>query len=103
MAVRSAEKSKLVYDAIDNSEGFYYSPINVNSRSRINIPFRVGGKDGNDLLEKKFLEETKALGMIQLKGHRSVGGMRASLFNAMNVEEAQQLKDFMISFKENNQ
>ena len=103
MARRSDERSKLIYDVIDNSNGFYYSPVNPNSRSRVNIPFRVGGESGDAELEKKFLEEAKARGMIQLKGHRSVGGMRASLFNAMSVEETQTLRQFMIEFQKANQ
>jgi len=102
MAKRSAEKSKLIYEVIDNSNDFYYSPIKPNSRSRINIPFRVGGKTGDEELEKKFLEEAKARNMIQLKGHRSVGGMRASLFNALTVDEAKELQEFMTQFMKEN-
>lgn len=102
MGRRSDERSKLIYDVIDNSEGFYYSPAKPGSRSRVNIPFRVGGQSGDAELEKKFLEEAKAMNMIQLKGHRSVGGMRASLFNAMTVEETTVLRDFMIEFRKAN-
>ncbi|XP_054157942.1 probable phosphoserine aminotransferase [Oppia nitens] len=99
MAKRSTERCQLIYDIIDNSNDFYYSPINPNSRSRVNIPFRVGGKSGDTDLEKRFVDEAKAKGMIQLKGHRSVGGIRASLFNAMTVEETQVLRQFMIDFQ----
>ena len=102
MAKRSDQKSKLIYDVIDNSDGFYYLPVKAGSRSRVNIPFRVGGQAGDAELEKKFLEEAKARNMIQLKGHRSVGGMRASLFNAMTIEETTILRDFMIEFKKAN-
>ena len=57
---RSQVKSKLIYDVIDNSNGFYYNAIDKNSRSRVVIPFRIGGTSGDDALEKKFLEQAKA-------------------------------------------
>jgi len=103
MSRRSDERCKLIYDTIDQSNGFYYSPIKPNSRSRVNIPFRVGGQTGNADLEARFVAESKAKGMIQLKGHRSVGGIRASLFNAMTVEETKVLRQFMIDFQKANQ
>ncbi|XP_054709053.1 phosphoserine aminotransferase-like [Uloborus diversus] len=98
----SAEKSRLVYDVIDSSEGFYHSVIKKHSRSRMNIPFRIGGPSGNDELEKKFLEEAKAQGMINLKGHRSVGGIRISLFNAITLEETKALVELLKSFLQAN-
>ena len=103
MSKRSEQKSQLIYEVIDNSKGFYFSPINVNSRSRVNIPLRVGGKTGNAALEKKFIDESKARNMIQLKGHRSVGGIRVSLFNAMTIEETLILRDFMHEFQKINE
>lgn len=96
-------KSQLVYDVIDKSNGFYASKVNENCRSRVNIPFRVGGIDGNTDLEKKFLDEAAKRGMLQLKGHRSVGGIRVSCFNAIKIDEAQDFVNFMIEFQKNNQ
>jgi len=97
----SIEKSKLVYDMIDNSNGFYSSKIDKNCRSRVNIPFRIAG--GDDALEKKFLDESAKRGMLQLKGHRSVGGIRVSLFNAIRLDEAKDFVSFMLEFQKNNQ
>lgn len=91
-------KSKLVYDAIDGSNGFYYAPVEKIYRSRTNIPFRIGGAAGNAELEKAFIKGAEELGMIQLKGHRSVGGIRASLYNAVNVDETKKLVQFMNQF-----
>lgn len=100
---RSMKKSSLIYDIIDNSNGFYYCPIAVDSRSRMNIPFRIGGAEGNDALEKEFLKGAESLKMVQLKGHRSVGGLRASLYNAVTVEEVEILAKYMKEFQHNNQ
>lgn len=99
MEEKSANKSKLLYDAMINSNSFYSCPIDENVRSRINIPFRVGGPKGNEELETKFLEEAEKLSMFQLKGHRSVGGIRASLYNAVTQEEVQLLVQFMQEFQ----
>ena len=103
MERKSIEKSKLVYDVIEQSNAFYFSKIARDCRSRVNIPFRVGGPDGNAELEKKFLEESAKRGMLQLKGHRSVGGIRVSLFNAIRLDEAQDFVAFMLEFQKNNQ
>lgn len=103
MERKSIEKSKLVYDVIDQSNGFYTSKVARDARSRVNIPFRVGGPDGNEELEKKFLAESAKRGMLQLKGHRSVGGIRVSLFNAIRLDEAQDFVAFMLEFQKNNQ
>ena len=100
MADNCTKRNSLIYNVIDNSNVFYYNPVEKSSRSRITIPFRVGGKSGNEDLEKKFLKEAEQEGMIQLKGHRSVGGIRASMYNALTVEEAQVLADFMKKFME---
>ena len=102
MDKRSQIRSKLIYDVIDNSNGFYYNAIDKHSRSRVVIPLRVGGTSGDDALEKKFLEQAKAEGMVGLKGHRLVGGIRASMFNAMEIEEAEKLKGFMMKFQNEN-
>lgn len=70
MSEQADKKSKLVYDAIDHSNGFYSAPVAKKVRSRMNIPFRIGSIEGNDALEKDFLKGAEALGLIQLKGHR---------------------------------
>jgi len=87
-------KAKLLYDAIDASNGFYNCPVNKTDRSRMNVPFTL--KDAN--LDNDFLKQADARGMLQLKGHRSVGGMRASIYNAMPVEGVKALVDYMNEF-----
>ena len=87
-------KAKLLYDAIDASNGFYNCPVNKADRSRMNVPFTL--KDGN--LDGDFLKQADARGLLQLKGHRSVGGMRASIYNAMPLAGVQALLDFMNEF-----
>ena len=96
MEERSAAKSQMLYDAIDRSNGFYKCQVPVHFRSRVNVAFRIGG--GDEELEKRFLEQAKKRNMIQLKGHRSVGGIRASLYNAVNVDEVNVLVEFMVEF-----
>lgn len=100
---RSLTKSKLVYDMIESSNGFYVSPVSTHARSRMNIPFRIGNAKGDEDLEKEFLKKAEALRMVQLKGHRSVGGIRASLYNALSIDETKMLVKFMREFQENNQ
>ncbi|XP_066567201.1 phosphoserine aminotransferase [Amia ocellicauda] len=90
------EKSSLIYDIINESNGFYRCPVDVKSRSRMNVTLRI--KHGDEALEKKFVDEASKLGMISLKGHRSVGGIRVSLYNAVTVEETRTLADFMKQF-----
>ena len=85
---------------IDGSDGFYWNPVEVRCRSRVNIPVRITGPEGNAELEAKFLKESEEKGMLSLKGHRSVGGIRISLFNAISVEDTISLRDFMIQFRE---
>jgi len=87
-------KSQLLYDYLD-STGFYNSPVAPENRSRMNIPFTL--KDA--ALDEEFLKGAKARGLLQLKGHRSVGGMRASIYNAMPVEGVQALIDYMKEFE----
>jgi phosphoserine aminotransferase len=93
------EKAAMLYDAIDGSDGYYVSPVDKKYRSLMNVPFTLGG--GEDL-EKKFLKEANAAGLESLKGHRSVGGARASIYNAMPMEGVKTLVDFMAEFKKNN-
>lgn len=92
------EKAALIYDTIDNSGGFYYGHAEPNSRSLMNITFRIN----NDELEKKFLQEAKQKGFIGLNGHRSVGGCRASVYNAVPYEACRALKEFMVDFQQKN-
>lgn len=87
-------KAKLLYEAIDASDGFYCCPVAKADRSRMNVPFTL--KDAT--LEDEFLRQAAARGLLQLKGHRSVGGMRASIYNAMPLEGVQALVDFMNEF-----
>jgi phosphoserine aminotransferase len=98
MNKHSLSKSQLIYKTIDDSNGFYSCPVDNNSRSRMNIPFRIRG--GDDALEKEFLQKAEALKMMQLKGHRSVGGIRASLYNAITQANAETLAKFMKEFYE---
>ncbi|GBN51599.1 Phosphoserine aminotransferase, partial [Araneus ventricosus] len=103
MDQQSAIKSSLVYEVLDASNGFYHSAIKKENRSRMNIPFRIGGSSGNDELETKFLNEAKARKMLSLKGHRSVGGIRISLFNAITLDETKALVEFLKEFQAINQ
>ena len=98
MAKRNAAKAKLVYDAIDNSEGFYTGHADKDSRSFMNVTFRLP----NPELEAKFVAEALQHGLGGVKGHRSVGGMRASIYNAMPIEGCQALVDFMEKFRKAN-
>ncbi len=96
---RNEEKAKFIYDVIDHSNGFYYGHATIDSRSLMNITFRVADEE----LEKKFLAEAKEAGFVGLNGHRSVGGCRASAYNAVPVETCQALADFMVKFQQDNQ
>ncbi|KAK4881913.1 hypothetical protein RN001_005232 [Aquatica leii] len=100
MEKHALAKSHLLYSAIENSNDFYSCPIEKAYRSRMNIPFRVGGVNGNEQLEDIFLKESEKIKMYQLKGHRSVGGMRASLYNAVTYEEVEILVNFMKEFQD---
>ncbi|HSS46599.1 MAG TPA: 3-phosphoserine/phosphohydroxythreonine transaminase [Burkholderiales bacterium] len=92
---RNIEKARLLYDFLDNSR-FFRNPVRKSDRSRMNVPFSLK----NTALDEEFLKQAKAQGMIQLKGHRSVGGMRASIYNAMPIEGVQTLVGFMREFEE---
>ena len=96
---QNEEKAKLIYDAIDHSNGFYYGHADEASRSLMNITFRVN----DEALEKQFIAEAKEAGFVGLEGHRSVGGLRASTYNAVPVETCQALADFMNAFREKHQ
>jgi phosphoserine aminotransferase len=87
-------KARLLYDAIDASD-FYANPVDVNCRSWMNVPFTLA--DAN--LDAAFLEEAAKIGLVTLKGHRSVGGMRASIYNAMPEEGVRMLVEFMADFE----
>ena len=95
---RADIRSSLLYDVIDNSEGWYSSPVETKSRSLMNIIFHLP----DESLEKQFIEETAAIDLINLKGHRNVGGIRVSLYNAMSIESVETLTDFMKDFLQNN-
>lgn len=92
------EKAKIVYDAIDNSKLFKAHVKPGKDRSLMNIPFFTDSED----LNKKFLKEAEAAGLVTLKGHRSVGGMRASIYNAMPIEGCKKLADFIAKFDREN-
>ncbi|WP_336637321.1 3-phosphoserine/phosphohydroxythreonine transaminase [Lysinibacillus fusiformis] len=92
-------KAKVIYDAIDNSNGFYKGHATPESRSLMNITFRVTDEE----LEKLFLAEAKAAGFVGLNGHRSVGGCRASTYNAVPLEACEALRDFMVDFQQKHQ
>ncbi len=97
MAETNQRKAKALYDAIDNSS-FYANPVDINCRSLMNVPFTLANAD----LDATFLAEAKEAGLVTLKGHRSVGGMRASIYNAMPEEGVQALIDFMADFEKRN-
>lgn len=94
MEAINISKSKLLYDLIDSSD-FYQCPVAKSDRSRMNIPFTLK----NTALDNEFLKQAKARGLLQLKGHRSVGGMRASIYNAMPYEGVMTLVSFMKEFE----
>ena len=91
---KNIEKAKLLYDYLDQSK-FFHNPVAKEDRSRMNVPFTL--KDS--ALDAEFLKGAEARGMVQLKGHRSVGGMRASIYNAMPIEGVQALVSYMREFE----
>jgi phosphoserine aminotransferase len=94
---KNIAKADLLYGYIDNS-GFYKNPVDKPVRSRMNVPFTLP----NEALDAPFLKESEAAGLMALKGHRSVGGMRASIYNAVPIEGVQALVDFMNDFAKRN-
>jgi len=98
MYALNREKAQLLYDVIDASQGFYRGHAQTECRSVMNVTFRLPSEE----LEKKFLGEAAKLKLCELKGHRSVGGMRASIYNAMPLAGIQLLRDFMRDFAAGN-
>ncbi len=91
---KNIEKARILYDYIDTSS-LYTNPVRKEDRSRMNIPFTLANPD----LDEEFLKGAKKAGMVQLKGHRSVGGMRASIYNAMPIEGVKALVEYMKEFE----
>jgi phosphoserine aminotransferase len=91
---RNIAKAKLLYDYLDSSK-FFRNPVPREDRSRMNVPFTLK----NSALDAEFLKGAEQRGMVQLKGHRSVGGMRASIYNAMPIEGVQALVSYMKEFE----
>jgi len=98
IAKHNQEKASLIYNTIDNSGGFFRGHAAKDSRSLMNITFRLPNED----LEKEFASEATKQGLIGLKGHRSVGGIRASVYNAVSYEACKTLADFMQQFQSKN-
>ena len=95
MERQAEDKAGLLYQTIDQSGGYYRCPVDTDSRSVMNVVFRLPAED----LEKTFLSGAYAAGLLNLKGHRSVGGIRASIYNAMPKEGVQALAAFMSEFQ----
>ena len=98
MEKRAITRSSTLYNAIDSLDGWYSCPVDKESRSRMNVCFRLLTEE----LEARFIAEALENGFSGLKGHRSVGGCRASMYNAMPIEGAERLAEFMINFKRKN-
>lgn len=94
-AARGRRKAETLYAAIDGSGGFYRNDVDTSVRSRMNVPFFLH----DTALDKPFLDEAREAGLISLKGHRALGGMRASIYNAMPEAGVRALADFMADFK----
>lgn len=92
---KNVKKAGILYDAIDNSKGFYRCPVEKSVRSLMNVPFTLEKSE----LEAEFIKEAAKEKMVQLKGHRSVGGMRASIYNAMPLAGVEKLVAFMKDFQ----
>ena len=98
IAAINVKKAEILYSAIDRSGGYYKGHAETSSRSEMNVTFRLS----DEALEKKFVAEAQAAGMVGLAGHRSVGGIRASIYNATGVEACQALASFMGHFSAKN-
>ena len=96
MQERAARRSGAVYEAIDGSDGFYRSPVETAHRSHMNVVFRTP----SDELDAAFLAGADKERLVNLKGHRSVGGIRASIYNAMTDEGVEALIGFMSAFRD---
>ncbi len=97
---KNEEKAKVLYDLLDQSNGYFTSPVEKQCRSVMNVVFRI--KSGDESLENKFVKEAEAAGLKGLKGHRSVGGLRASIYNAQPLEGVHALASFMKEFSKKN-
>lgn len=97
MKEKNEKKAKILYDFLDESK-LFHGTVEKDSRSLMNVPFVTGNAD----LDAKFVKEAKEAGLENLKGHRSVGGMRASIYNAMPIEGVEALVDFMRKFEKEN-
>ena len=97
MKERNEAKAKVLYDFLDSSK-LFKGTVRKEDRSLMNVPFVTG----NEELDAKFVKEATAAGFVNLKGHRTVGGMRASIYNAMPIEGVQKLVEFMKKFEEEN-
>jgi len=97
MQEMNIKKAMYLYDYLD-SQDYYIAPVQKDSRSLMNVTFVTGVEE----LDKKFPSEAAKAGLVNLKGHRSVGGMRASIYNAMPYEGVVKLVDFMKEFAKNN-
>lgn len=95
---KNREKANLLYNAIDESSGFFRGCVDAASRSTMNVTFRLGSEE----LEKQFIKESEKEGFVGLKGHRSVGGLRASIYNAVPYESIKALVDFMSQFQKSH-
>ena len=96
-------RSKMLYDFVDNSNGFYKNLVEKKYRSQINVPIRIRPDQGENSstytrLENKFIEEAAKLGLLQLRGHKASPGIRVSMYNAMSIQGVQALIDFMRTF-----
>lgn len=98
MEARNKEKAEMLYREIDGSGGFYQGCAQADSRSMMNVTFRLK----NEELEKQFVKESETAGFVGLKGHRDVGGLRASIYNAVPIEHVRALTEFMKDFKQRN-
>lgn len=96
---RNEAKAKRLYEAIDAS-GYFKCPVEKASRSRMNVVFRIAS--GDEAIEKKFVKEAAVARLVGIKGHRSVGGMRASLYNAVEMDAVDELVSFMREFERKN-
>ena len=102
MGKRNREKADYLYNYLDNSD-FYHATAAKGSRSLMNVPFltKYTGEEA-DAINKKFVKEAAAAGLANLGGHRLVGGMRASIYNAMTLEGVKKLVEFMEKFAKEN-
>lgn len=98
MKEHNEKKAKILYDFLDESKLFKGTVVK-DDRSLMNVPFVTGDAD----LDAQFIKEASAAGFVNLKGHRSVGGMRASIYNAMPMEGVEKLAEFMKKFEEAHQ